>query len=216
MKSQGKTAAFAAICLAAIFVAAPNASMAENKVKTETIIVPPAGSEMTGQVPAPDTPADADAIGGEVGAMPDDRSAPGTHRIPLNAIQDEESATAATDTGAPDAPDAATTDSATDEPYVAPDVLYDTDLLPPPVRRMREQILDAATSGEIENLRPVLEASEMLPTLSFGTIDDPIAFLKSSSGDQNGREILAILSEVLEAGYVHVDVGTPQEMYIWP
>ncbi len=31
-----------------------------------------------------------------------------------------------------------------------------------------------------------------------------------------GREILAILIEVLEAGYVHVDVGTPDEMYVWP
>ena len=27
---------------------------------------------------------------------------------------------------------------------------------------------------------------------------------------------IAILIEVLEAGYVHVDVGTPDEMYIWP
>ena len=45
---------------------------------------------------------------------------------------------------------------------------------------------------------------------------DPIAFLKSLSGDPEGREILAILSEVLDAGYVHVDIGTPQEAYIWP
>ncbi len=27
---------------------------------------------------------------------------------------------------------------------------------------------------------------------------------------------MAILSEVLEAGYVHLDAGTPQEMYVWP
>ena len=27
---------------------------------------------------------------------------------------------------------------------------------------------------------------------------------------------ISILIEVLDAGYVHVDVGTPDEMYIWP
>ena len=30
------------------------------------------------------------------------------------------------------------------------------------------------------------------------------------------QEILAILEEVLSAGYVHVDAGTPQELYVWP
>ena len=44
----------------------------------------------------------------------------------------------------------------------------------------------------------------------------PIAFLKSSSGDEGGREILAILTEVLEAGFVHVDAGTANDMYVWP
>ena len=29
-------------------------------------------------------------------------------------------------------------------------------------------------------------------------------------------EIMAILTEILEAGYVHADVGSAQEMYIWP
>ena len=27
---------------------------------------------------------------------------------------------------------------------------------------------------------------------------------------------MAILIEILEAGFVHVDVGTSQEMYLWP
>jgi hypothetical protein len=54
------------------------------------------------------------------------------------------------------------------------------------------------------------------PTFSFGDVQDPIAYLKSLSGDSGGREILAILIEVFEAGYVHVDVGTPNEMYVWP
>lgn len=97
-----------------------------------------------------------------------------------------------------------------------PVVSYGEEGLPKPVQRIRAQMLDAARSGDIEKLRPVLEANEVPPTLAFETIDDPISYLKDSSGDPDGREILAILTEVLEAGWVHVDVGTAQEMYIWP
>lgn len=97
-----------------------------------------------------------------------------------------------------------------------PEIHYDEEGLPEPVRRMRQAILDAARSGDPEALRPVLESNEVMPTLSFGDFDDPIAYLKQTSGDDAGQEILAILTEVMEAGWVHVDVGTPQEKYIWP
>ena len=40
--------------------------------------------------------------------------------------------------------------------------------------------------------------------------------MKTQSNDGEGREVMAITPEVLEAGYVHVDKGTPQEMYVWP
>ncbi|MEC9244290.1 MAG: hypothetical protein VYB05_05930, partial [Pseudomonadota bacterium] len=53
--------------------------------------------------------------------------------------------------------------------------------------------------------------------LSLGGLDgDPLDFLIELSGDEGGQEILAILLEVLQAGYVHLDAGTPQEMYVWP
>jgi hypothetical protein len=53
--------------------------------------------------------------------------------------------------------------------------------------------------------------------LSLSEIEgDPITFLKGLSGDAEGQEILAIMEEVLNAGYVHVDAGTPQELYVWP
>ena len=102
------------------------------------------------------------------------------------------------------------------EPLVLPDILRDPSVLPKPVQRLREQLIDAAKSGEIEKLRPILEANEVPPTLSFGSIDDPIEYLKSVSGDGDGHEILAILLEVLESGFVHTDIGTPQEMFVWP
>jgi hypothetical protein len=96
-------------------------------------------------------------------------------------------------------------------------VEYDFSKLPAPVRRIREQIIEAAATGDPEKLRPIIEANGEPPQFSLNdTGDDPVAFLKSESGDEGGREILAILLDVLNAGYVHVDVGTPDEMYVWP
>ncbi|NVK34765.1 MAG: hypothetical protein HWE23_09815 [Rhodobacteraceae bacterium] len=97
-----------------------------------------------------------------------------------------------------------------------PEVHYGDDDLPPLVARMRSQLYEAAVLGDFERLRMVLESNEVPPTLSLTESGDPIEFLKESSGDPDGLEILAILADTLSAGYAHVDVGTPQEMYIWP
>ncbi len=97
-----------------------------------------------------------------------------------------------------------------------PQVLYDKSYLPKPVARMHSQMMEAALSGDINRMRVILESNEVMPTLSFGEIEDPIDFLKESSGDGEGYEILAILADTLDAGFVHVDAGTPQEMYVWP
>jgi len=96
------------------------------------------------------------------------------------------------------------------------DIHYSDADLPAPVARMRDALLEAAKSGNVEELRTVLEMNEMMPTLSFGDIADPIDFIKQSSADGEGREVLAILVEILEAGWVHVEPGKPQEMYVWP
>jgi hypothetical protein len=96
-----------------------------------------------------------------------------------------------------------------------PPIEYDVDKLPAPVRRLREQITEAALSGDIDRLGPIFEANGE-PVVSFGGAENPIDYLKSISGDPEGREILAILLEVLEQGFVHIDVGSPDEMYVWP
>lgn len=98
-----------------------------------------------------------------------------------------------------------------------PPVQYDLAKLPEPVRRMRELIVEACKSGDIEKLRPLIGIGDSLTQLSLTDIEgDPIAFLKGLSGDTEGQEILAILQEVLDSGYVRLDPGTPQELYVWP
>jgi hypothetical protein len=107
------------------------------------------------------------------------------------------------------------TETGQDEPV--PEILYDVELLPEPVRRMRALIMEACASGDIERLRPLLSGGENGTQLSFGQVSgDPIEHLRSLSGDDNGHEILAILYEVLAAGYVRLDEGEPGEMYVWP
>lgn len=107
---------------------------------------------------------------------------------------------------------AAQTDGAREHPPV----MYGTDTLPAPVKRLREQIIEAAHTGDIETLKPILEGNGITPTFSFGDGDDPIAFWREASGDGEGREILAIMVEVFEAGYVLIDRPGEKPIYIWP
>jgi hypothetical protein len=112
-------------------------------------------------------------------------------------------------------PDTAEPEDDPDAP--TPEVVYDLSQLPEPVKRMHDLLIEASKSGDIEKLRPLLDTGENGTQLSFGGIDgDPIAYLKELSGDKQGAEILAILEEVLSAGFVHMDAGTANEMYVWP
>ncbi len=98
-----------------------------------------------------------------------------------------------------------------------PEISYDLDALPFPTRRMHQLILEATKSGDIEKLRAYIGTGESRTMLSLGGFDgDPIDFLRQEAGDTNGHKILAILEEVLEAGYVHLDKGTDRELYVWP
>ncbi|WP_040692339.1 hypothetical protein [Pseudaminobacter salicylatoxidans] len=99
-----------------------------------------------------------------------------------------------------------------------PDIIYDISKLPEPVQNMRQQLLDVARSGDLEKLRALLvttgdDATQLSVT---GLDEDPITFLKDQSGDKNGEEILAIIENLLNAGYVHLEAGTPEEVYAWP
>ncbi len=105
---------------------------------------------------------------------------------------------------------------ASDPKAPLPEVHGGEEGLPPPVAKARRRILDAAYSGEMQKLKVVMQQNEMPPALSVNEIGDPIEFLEHQSGDGKGMEILAILSTILESDWVHLDVGKPQEMYVWP
>jgi len=104
-------------------------------------------------------------------------------------------------------------------PPPPPDVRYGTDALPGPVREMREAILAAVKSGRIEDLRHAYELNELKPDLGVQPMGDPIAHWKQISGDGEGREVLAALAEILDAGYVVLPLGRDLEnnrIYVWP
>ena len=98
----------------------------------------------------------------------------------------------------------------------APQVQRDVTKLPERVQKMRSDILAAARTGDIAALLPVLESNELMPLFAHDSVADPIAYWKENSADGEGREVLAILIDVLEAGYVKLNAGKPDETYVWP
>ncbi len=91
--------------------------------------------------------------------------------------------------------------------------------LPGPVAEMREAILAAAHAGRIEELRVPLDWNELKPDVSETTVDDPIAYWKKLSGDGEGREILAVLANILEMPPAQLPLGKDLEnniVYVWP
>jgi hypothetical protein len=104
---------------------------------------------------------------------------------------------------------------AASETSQVPTPLYDFNALPDPVKRMLEQIANAAQTGEIENMRSVLESNELKPMVTTAYVEDPIGFWKKASADGSGRDVLAGMLDVMSSGFVRVGQG-PDEMYVWP
>ncbi|MEM7067803.1 MAG: hypothetical protein AAF478_02885 [Pseudomonadota bacterium] len=103
------------------------------------------------------------------------------------------------------------------EEFEIPEISYDLTALPFPTRRMHELILEATRAGDIEKLRAYIGSGDNMTLLSLGGVEgDPIEFLKQQSGDVEGHELLAILEEILEAGYVRLDPDTDRELFVWP
>lgn len=98
----------------------------------------------------------------------------------------------------------------------SPSITADLSRLPLAVSRTRERILAAARSGDPRNLVAVMRANRAMPIFSLADDKDPIGYWKTNYPDSDGIEILAIVTNILEAPFVHVEKGTAQEMYVWP
>ena len=94
-------------------------------------------------------------------------------------------------------------------------VLYDFNALPNPVKRILQQIADAAQSGDIEKMRPVFESNELKPMVTTAYVDDPIAFWRKASADGTGRDVLAAMLNVITSGFVRKGQGK-EEIFVWP
>ncbi len=143
-------------------------------------------------------------------------SAPAVAAVPPPLVLAQQDETAGEEEAAP-ADDAEAGESArpgVDAPL--PPILRSEVDLPEPVRATRTALMEAARSGDMEELRTLMQAQPEPPSVSFGDPGDLIEYLKELSGDAEGREILAILLEVLESGFSHVGEGTPDEVYVWP
>jgi hypothetical protein len=99
------------------------------------------------------------------------------------------------------------------------EVIFDINKAPEPVRKLREAIVEAAASGDLERLRPLMNIGGGLNQTQVSADDpgeDPIKTLHDLSGDPDGIEVLSILLDIMSAGFAHVGQGTPNEMYVWP
>jgi hypothetical protein len=99
-------------------------------------------------------------------------------------------------------------------PSPVAEIITDLSRLPAPVARTHERLLAAARSGDLQQLAGLM--TDTSPIFSFTEDKDPIAFWKANYPDSDGVEVLSILTLILESGFVRVDEGTPQEMYVWP
>lgn len=94
------------------------------------------------------------------------------------------------------------------------EIIRDISKLPEPVAKMRESIIAAAATGDIEKLRPLVAFDPA--QMQVGAEGDAIEAVKSLSGDPDGLEIMAIMMDLLQPGAAHINIGKPDEMYVWP
>lgn len=95
----------------------------------------------------------------------------------------------------------------------------DLEDLPLPVQEMRDAILVAVESGDIDELRTAIEWNELRPEFQVPREEDPIEYWRKNSKDGEGEEILEILGQLLEAGPASLPIGRDFEnnaVYVWP
>lgn len=100
---------------------------------------------------------------------------------------------------------------------------YEPGKLPAAVRDMVDAILAATNSGNVADLATPIEWNEMRPVFSADdaaeTTSELIGLLKTTSKDGEGRELLAVLADLLSVGPAEQPLGRDFEnntVYVWP
>jgi hypothetical protein len=116
-------------------------------------------------------------------------------------------------------------------PPKPPEISRDVEALPANVRRMRALILDAARSGDLQQLQKPIETNEVPP--SFGktgreasqrAVSSSVPAMAAElmkqfaqmSGDGKGRETMGQIINILAVGQARINSGQANEMYVWP
>lgn len=92
--------------------------------------------------------------------------------------------------------------------------------LPPPVAEMRDRLLAAVASGDIEDLNEPLAWNEL--PIVFGSAedgDDPIAHWQRISADGKGIQVLEDMGRALALPPARLAIGRDVEnagVYVWP
>lgn len=100
--------------------------------------------------------------------------------------------------------------------WPTPEISSDISALPAPVQAKRQALIDAARTGDIEALKPIIEAQQTPPNVSFGDPDNALAFLKDISEDDDGRQILGLLLDLFDQPYAFYPDSGGETYYIWP
>ena len=97
--------------------------------------------------------------------------------------------------------------------------MTDASVLPRAVAAIRQKILQACATRDIEALRIPIDWNEVRPLFERGSKrppgEDPVERLKALSFDGKGQEILTLLRNVLRQAFV-IETRGVTRMFIWP
>ena len=93
------------------------------------------------------------------------------------------------------------------------DMKFDSNSLPEHVDAMRNAILDAAETGNIDEMRIPIELNEIPPLINGSAEGDPVSLLRQISPDTDGAEVLAGILEILAMPAVRSADG---QTFTWP
>ncbi|MCJ8323128.1 MAG: hypothetical protein HRU29_03530 [Rhizobiales bacterium] len=94
------------------------------------------------------------------------------------------------------------------------------EILPELVINMRQDIIRAAKTGDMEQMQYVVEQNEVLPIAKFNAAQDannsPLVAWQAQSQDTDGLYILAQMIEILNLGFAKQALIAGVDLYTWP